>query len=113
MALGRQMPVDLVAARPGLISEPQLGILGRKLADHFIQGFQVAGNAAVKPHFGFGSGLGNGYIHGHFMDIQPHIQYTFSHGLPPWLWLCAVSRFGSQLNPRCKVRRPLTFNHYV
>src|SRR3974377_1905674 len=113
MALGRQMQVDLVAARSGLISEAQFGALGLEFPGYLVQGLQVAANPPVKPDPSPRTWRGNGSIHGHFMDIQPHIQYTFSHGLPPWLWLCAVSRLGSQLNPRCKDRRHLTFNHYV
>jgi hypothetical protein len=47
------------------------------------------------------------------MDIQTNMQYTFFHGLPPWLWLWAVSHIGSQLNPRLQGAQALTFNHYV
>src|SRR3974377_1651805 len=113
MALGRQMQVDLVAARSGLISEAQFGALGLEFPGYLVQGLQVAANPPVKSDLGTRTWLGNGYVNRHLMDIQPHIQYTFSHGLPPWVWLCAVGHLGSQLNPRCKVRRPLTFNHYV
>ena len=30
------------------------------------------------PDFAAGAGFGNGYFHGHFMDIQPHIQYIYT-----------------------------------
>jgi len=108
-ALGGQVAVDHVAAGAGLIGELQLGPGGPKFADHSIQGVQVSADLAVKPHLGTGTGLGNGYIHGHFMDIQPHIQYTLSHGLPPWLWLCAVSASASQLNPRLQGSQAFNF----
>ena len=112
-ALGGQVAVDHVAAGAGLVGELQLRPGGHKFADHAIQGIQVAADLAVKPHLGAGTGLGNGYINRHLMDIQPHIQYTFFHGLPPWLWLCAVSFLAHSLTHVCKVGRPLTFNHYV
>ena len=97
MALGRQMPVDLVAARSGLISEAQFGALGLEFPGHLVQGLQVAADPPVKSDLGTRTWLGNGHIHGHFMDIQPHIKYALSHGLPPWLWLCAVSRSAHSL----------------
>jgi hypothetical protein len=87
----------------------QLRPAGPKFTDHPIQGVQVSADLAVKPHLGAGTGLGNGYINGHFMDIQPHIQYTLSHGLPPWLWLCAVGPYGSQLNPRLQGSQAFNF----
>jgi hypothetical protein len=107
------MSVDLVAAGARLIGEPQFGALSLQLAGHLVQGLQVAADTAVVPDFAVGAALGMSYFHRHFMDIQPHIQYTLSHGLPPWLWLCAVGLFAHSLTHACKVRRPLTFNHYV
>jgi len=68
------VPVNLVAARTGLVGKAQFGALGLKLAGHLVQGLQVTADTAVIPDFGAGTGLGNGYVNRHLMDIQPHIQ---------------------------------------
>jgi hypothetical protein len=101
------MPVDLVAAGAGLVGEPQRRAGALEFADHLIQGLQVAADASVVPYFA--AGCGYGYIHGHFMDIQPDVKYTRSHGLPPWLWLWTVDLFNSQLKPRLQGSQAFNF----
>lgn len=74
----RQLPLDAIAARPGLVAEPQRSAATRQLSHQCPQGSGGVGDSAVFPDLSLLARLGRNCVRVHFQpDVGDSMLYDF------------------------------------